>query len=274
MFAGIYINKDRDADFIAAKRLISALKKEGIAFALHDSARIEGIAEYFSDDCQPRPDVLIVLGGDGTILSAVAFAAEKSIPVLGINLGNIGFLSAISVDRIEECAARLKSGEYGLTSRTMLETHVGDKRLLALNEIALYKKNVGRTVTVTVRVSGATLSNFKSDGYLVSTPTGSTAYALSCGGPIVSPNVRCSLLVPVSCHHMSSKPVIIDDNETVVISSSESACVIADGRVEDVLVSEITVKKSSVSTTFVTLDDSDFYVRLHDKLGGNIKEGN
>lgn len=272
MLAGIYVNKDRDKGFAAAKRLIAAFKKEGIAYVLHDSARIAGETACFGDDCEPRPDYIVVLGGDGTILSAVAIAAARSIPLLGVNLGNIGFLSSVGAERIEECAARLKRGEYTLSSRGMLETTVAGKRLLALNDIAFYKKNVGRTVTITVRVGNALLSNFKSDGYLVSTPTGSTAYALSCGGPVVSPDVRCSLLVPVCCHHLSSKPVVVSDDETVEIASDEPSCVIADGRVEEAVTTRIAVRRSDVVTTFINMDETNFYARLHDKLGGNVKE--
>ena len=273
MLAGIYVNKNRDVGFVAAKRLISAFIKEEIPFVIHDSARIDGQTAYFGDDCAPCPDFIVVLGGDGTILSAVSFAAEKSIPVLGINLGNIGFLSSLGAERIEECAVRLKRGDYTLSSRSMLETTVGGKRLLALNEIAFCKKNIGRTVTLTVRVGSAVLSSFKSDGYLVSTPTGSTAYALSCGGPVVSPYVKCNLLVPVSGHSMSSKPVVIEDDETVDISSDEPACVIADGRTDETATTRITVKRSEVVTTFVTMDETNFYAKIHRKLGGNIKEG-
>ena len=273
MLAGIYVNKDRDAGFAAAKRLISAFEKEGIPFVVHDSARIDGQTAHFGDDCMPRPDVIVVLGGDGTILSAVAFAAAKSIPVLGINLGNIGFLSSLGAARIEECAARLKRGDYALSSRSMLETTVGGKKLLALNEIAFCKKNIGRTVTLTVRVGSAVLSSFKSDGYLVSTPTGSTAYALSCGGPVVSPNVGCNLLVPVSGHSLSAKPVVIGDDEIVDITSDEPACVIADGRTDAALATRIIVKKSDIDTTFVTMEETNFYAKLHRKLNGNIKEG-
>lgn len=273
MLAGIYVNKDRDVDFAAANKLISALKNSGIDFVIHNSAHIDGQTAYFGDDCKPRPDVLIVLGGDGTILSAVSVAAEKSIPILGINMGNIGFLSSLGKLKIEECAARLSRGEYTLSSRSMLETTVSGKRLLALNEIAFLKKNVGRTVTLTVRVGDAVLSRFKSDGFLVSTPTGSTAYALSCGGPVISPNVKCNLIIPVSGHHMSAKPVVISDDEIVDIYADDPTCVIADGRSEDYVATQITVKKSKVVTTFVIMEETNFYERLHEKLGGNIKEG-
>ena len=271
MLVGIYTNKDRDEGLKYTRRLIDALDSCGLDRALHDSVRIKGV-KSFGDDCSPRPDVIVVLGGDGSILSAVAFAAVNDIPILGVNTGNVGFLSSCGAEQIEECAERLKRGDYTVATRSMVCTDIGGKRSYALNDIVFCRGNIGKTVRFTVRVNGAVLGIFKADGCIVSTPTGSTAYALSSGGPIIDPSVRCILLVPVCCHHMSMKPVVVDENEIVEIVADEPACVVVDGRVESESERGITVAKAPISTKFVVLEKMDFYVRIHDRLGGNIGE--
>ncbi|MBQ7227943.1 MAG: NAD(+)/NADH kinase, partial [Clostridia bacterium] len=171
MLVGIYTNPERDVRLEVTKKLAGLLRREEVDFALHESLKdkLNDVTYFGNND---KPDVIIALGGDGTILSAVDFSAEKKIPVIGVNLGRLGFLSECTADRLEECVLRLKKGDYTLTERAMLETYVGEKRLLALNEIVFYKGNVGRTVTLSVNVGGSSLGKFKCDGYMVSTPTG------------------------------------------------------------------------------------------------------
>lgn len=273
MLVGIYVNTERDKKLAATEKLMSLLAEKGVSFVLHTSAsHLKKGVEYFGDDCKPRPDVIFAMGGDGTILSAASFAAEKDIPVLGINLGHIGFLSECNMDVLEEYVSRFVSGDYTVVSRSMIETNIDGKRIPALNEFAYYKKNVGRTVTLTVKVDGAVLSSFKCDGFIVSTPTGSTAYALSSGGPIIEPNVKCHLLVPINCHHLSAKPVVVGDDAVIEIYGDEPACVIADGRVVCDKSDGITVRKSDVCASFICIDGGNFFTKLHKKLGVVPKE--
>lgn len=269
MFVGIYANPERDHDLTVTKRLMILLENKGVRFVVNEELR-----KLLDSDSSLLPDVIITLGGDGTILSAVGFAAARGIPLLGINLGHIGFLTECGEERLGECVERLCSGDYSLSKRDMIETEVGGRRLHALNEIALYKKNIGRTVTLTVRVGGSVLSRFKCDGFIVSTPTGSTGYALASGGPIIGPRVKCNVLVPISGHHLSAKPVVVDACERVEIFSEEPACVIADGRVEDENTDCIRVVKSDIEAVFVKLDEKNFYSKLHEKLDGDIGEEN
>ncbi len=268
MFIGIYANPDRDNDLLVTGRLKRLLEKKGVRFVVNEDLR--NLLE--SGGRSDVPDAVVTLGGDGTILSAVGFAAERKIPLLGINLGHIGFLTECGEDRLEECVERLCSGDYSLSDRAMIETEICGRRVRALNEIALYKKNIGRTVTLTVRVGGSVLSRFKCDGFIVSTPTGSTGYALASGGPIIGPRVKCNVLVPISGHHLSAKPVVVDDCECVEIFSDEPACVIADGRVEEENVTSVKVSKSDIGAVFVKMNEKNFYSKLHEKLDGEIKE--
>ncbi len=273
MRVGIYANIERDKNFSATEKLMSLLSSLSVPYALHSSATgINKSVEFFGDDCEPRPDVVFAIGGDGTILSAASFAAEKGIPILGVNVGHTGFLSEFYPDTLEECVKRLVSGDYTVISRSMVETEIGGERVLALNELAFYKKNIGRTVTLTVKVDGETLNSFKCDGFIVSTPTGSTAYALSSGGPIIEPNVGCHLLVPINCHHLSAKPVVVNDGAEISICGDEPACVIADGRVVCDDSDGIIVRKSDVCAKFITMDVGNFFKKLHEKLGAAPKE--
>lgn len=272
MIVGIYSNPERDVNLFVTKKLIDLLRREDVDFLVHETLKkhIDGV-DYFSNN--KKTDVVIALGGDGTILSAVNFSAEKNTPVLGINLGQLGFLSECTADRLEECVLRLKKGDYFLSKRSMLETVINNRRLIALNEIVLYKPNIGRTVTLSVNVGGSNIGCFKGDGYMVSTPTGSTGYALSSGGPVMSPHVKCNLLVPLNCHQLSLKPIVINDDEVVEIISNDPSCVIADGVVHEELTRKIIVKKSQTEATFISLEKTNFYKRMNYKLnGGIIKE--
>ena len=270
MLVGVYVNKERDIGLAFTEKLIGLLRKENISFALHDSLKADCVsdADFFGDGCDPRPDIIIALGGDGTILSAVSFAAPAGIPVFGINLGAMGFLSAMTAADPSECVRMLKSGAYTVSERTMLETEVCGKRYHALNEIVFYKRNVGKTVIVSVKVDGSEIGSYKADGFIVSTPTGSTGYALSSGGPVVSPDVRCRLLVPICCHNLLARPVIADEDSVVTIDGNEKGCVIVDGKVTESEVSTLKIVKSAYKAKLVIPDGFDFYDRINRKLGG------
>lgn len=272
MHVGIYVNTERDKNLTATETLMSLLSAKGVSFALHDSAaHLKKNVEYFGDDCEGF-DAIFAMGGDGTILSAASFAAEKNIPIIGVNLGHTGFLSEFTPSMLADCVDRLIIGDYTVVGRDMIKTEVGGKPIIALNELAFYKKNIGRTITLTVKVNGAVLNNFKCDGFIISTPTGSTAYALSSGGPIIEPNVKCLLLVPINCHHLSAKPVVVGEDAEIVIRGDEPACVIADGRVVSSDSDGIVVTKAGVSAKFICMDGCNFFNRLYEKLGAKPKE--
>lgn len=270
MLAGIYVNKERDIGLAFTEKFVGLLRKEKIDYVLHDSLRSDRFSDaaYFGNDCEPRPDIIVALGGDGTMLSAVGFAAPAGLPVFGINLGSMGFLSAMTGDDPYECVKILKSGAYTVSYRTMLETEVCGVRYHALNEIVFYKRNVGKTVIVSVKVDGSEIGSYKADGFIVSTPTGSTGYALSSGGPVVSPDVKCRLLVPICCHNLVARPVIADEDCVVTIEGSEKGCVIVDGKVVDGEAASLKIVKSAYKAGLVNPSGFDFYDRINRKLGG------
>ena len=270
MLAGIYVNEERDVGLGFTGKLLGALRDSGIDCAVHDSLKAKNRPDVgsFGDDCNPRPDIIVALGGDGTILSAVSFAAPAGLPVFGINLGDIGFLSAMTADDAYSCAEVIKNGKFAVSERAMLATEVCGVRYHALNEIVFYKRNVGKTVTVTVKVDDSEIGSYKADGFIVSTPTGSTGYALSSGGPVISPDVGCRLLLPVCCHNLLARPVVADEKSVVTVCGNEKGRVIVDGKIADGETETLKIIKSEYKAKLVNPLGLDFYERIRRKLGG------
>lgn len=270
MLVGIYANTERDVGLAFTRSLVAELGREGIGCAVHVSAgdMISGV-RFFGDDCKPRPDVIVSLGGDGTILSSIAFAAPAGIPVMGVNLGGMGFLTTMTAegDAVKKVVRMLGRREYSVSERSMLSVDIDGKTYYALNEMVFYKRSLGKTVDVSVKVGDSHVARYKADGFIVSTPTGSTGWALSSGGPIVAPEVPCLLLVPMSCHQLSARPVIAGDGEPVTVSGGEPGSVIADGRVIGNNVNGMIVRKAEFTAKLVAHYGFDFYGRLTHKLG-------
>lgn len=237
---------------------------------------------FRKDAALANPDLLICLGGDGTILSAAADAAREGIILGGVNTGHLGFLSACGRDGIAELVQALASGTYGVEERSMLEVkccpNSGDicRSHLALNEIALMRAQTGKMIDVDVELDGTLLNRYHADGVLVSTPTGSTAYSLSAGGPLVWPNAAVMCLTPICPHSLTNRSIVLP--ETVEISlkprerrgrSGESVVYSLDGRsTHNIALNEtLSIRKAPVSLKLLTLPTGDYASRLRAKLG-------
>lgn len=167
--------------------------------------------EPVGPECTDHVDLVLVLGGDGTILRAFEVARERDIPLVGINTGHVGFLAEADPDGIEQVVADLVAGRYTVETRTTMNVEVISPdgtvtREWALNEAALEKRDRARMIEVAIGVDGQAVSSFGCDGLIMSTPTGSTAYAFSCGGPVIWPEVEALLLVPVAAHALFTRP--------------------------------------------------------------------
>ena len=161
----------------------------------------------------------------------------------------------------------LLSGDFTVSERSMLCVRLDNKNYYALNEIVFYKQSLGKTVDVSVKVGRSHVAKYKADGFIVSTPTGSTGWALSAGGPIISPDINCLLLLPMNCHQLSARPVIACDSEPVTVTGGEAGSVIADGKIIKDGVESIVIVKSEFTAKLVTLNNFGFYERLTQKLG-------
>lgn len=186
----------------------------GMAVARAERAlRAHGVEPVGPDEAG-EVDMVLVLGGDGTILRASEVARERDIPLLGINTGHVGFLAEADPDAVEQVVADLVAGRYTVETRTALDVEVlapdgTSSHQWALNEAALEKRDRARMLEVAIGVDGQAVSSFGCDGLVASTPTGSTAYAFSCGGPVIWPDVQALLLVPIAAHALFTRPLVL-----------------------------------------------------------------
>ncbi|TNJ41895.1 NAD kinase [Tamlana fucoidanivorans] len=221
-------------------------------------------------------EFLISIGGDGTILRAITFVKDIEIPIIGINTGRLGFLATIQVDVIENALQNIIDGKYRISERSLLsvETSSDNKDIkalnFALNEVAVSRKNTTSMITVETHLNGEYLTSYWSDGLIVSTPTGSTGYSLSCGGPVITPGTDSFVLTPIAPHNLSARPLIIPDSTEIQLRVSgreEQHLVSLDSRIatlnNDTL---ITIKKADFKIKMIDLLDESFLITLRKKL--------
>lgn len=218
-------------------------------------------------------DILLSLGGDGTILRIARLVSEKSTPILGINLGKLGFLAEISVEELDDCLKDILHGNYQIEERMMLEARVGKsrKRHYALNDIVLDLAGSSRMFSVQTFVNDEYLSTFTGDGIIIATPTGSTGYVLSNGGPIVAPTSRSILISPICPHTLTARTVVVSDDSIIrlkVETAPGKIHVAADGQpqVFEKPALEVMVKKSPFTTKLVKRLNTSYYDVLRRKL--------
>ncbi|MEO8774565.1 MAG: NAD kinase [Gelidibacter sp.] len=205
-------------------------------------------------------DLLISIGGDGTILRAITYVSDLSIPIIGINTGRLGFLATIQNNRIESALDNIFAGDYKISERSLLcvETQPDNKDLaqlnFALNEIAISRKNTTSMITVKTHLDGEYLTSYWADGLIVSTPTGSTGYSLSCGGPVISPNATSFVITPIAPHNLSARPLVIPDHTEIQLK--------VDGREDFYLISLDSRIATLHNSTIVTIKKADFKIKM------------
>lgn len=237
---------------------------------LSESAAARGVA--IVDD---KPDLVVALGGDGTVLRAAQLAHASDALLLGVNLGTLGYLSEVEGSAPADALGRVFDGSFDVDERMMLEcelkTPEANLRFVGLNEVLVERASSRRLVRLEVAVGGESLAAFNSDGLIVATPTGSTAYALSAGGPIVSPRANCLVLVPVNAHMIFSRPFVLAPDETVEIALGESgqkASLVLDGAegCDFAAGSVVRVHRHERPLRLVRLSGPGFIERLRTKL--------
>jgi NAD+ kinase len=221
-------------------------------------------------------DLAIVVGGDGTLLNAARSLAEPGVAVLGVNLGRLGFLVDVSPEEMPEQLSRIFAGEFIEEQRTLLHATVTrDGEVLsqgaALNDVVVHKRDIARMIELDTYIDGAYLSTNRSDGLIVSTPTGSTAYALSGGGPILHPRLSAIAMVPICPHTLSSRPIVVHDDSTIDIivkAGTVEAQVSCDGQVSYLLDAgdHVTVRRHDHTLRLLHPPDHDYYAMLREKL--------
>lgn len=211
-------------------------------------------------------DFVFVIGGDGTLLKAARFYSKESIPVFGINLGRLGFLSQIKESELCESVEKLLNNKYKIEDRLMLISNDG---VLALNDFVIKGASASRTCRFYLSINEKFVCDYLADGLIVSTPTGSTAYGLSAGGPVLSPKLNAIVIVPICPHTLTARPLVIPADEKITISTCDictNFIVVADGQDSFTVNEKIEIEKSKFNAKLALLDDNDFYSVLRDKL--------
>ena len=223
---------------------------------LNDFETFESLDDSYS--------MLISIGGDGTILRAITYVRDLSIPIVGINTGRLGFLATIQTNQIESAVDDIIKGNYKISERTLLcvETQPENKELIetnfALNEIAVSRKNTTSMITVETHLNSEYLTSYWADGLILSTPTGSTGYSLSCGGPVITPEADNFVLTPIAPHNLNARPLVIPDDTEIQLK--------VNGREEHYLISLDSRIATLHNSTIVTIKKADFEIKMVELL--------
>jgi len=266
------------------QHLIKKLEAEHINFIIEEEFSVflknnirfnKGITTFNSyETLKNKADFLFSIGGDGTLLKAVTYVRETGVPILGINTGRLGFISSISADQIDDAITDILKGNYTINERTLLELSTNKKlfkeKNFALNEVAVSKKDTSSMIRIDAFVDDEFLNTYWADGLVVSTPTGSTGYSLSCGGPIIMPGTNNIIITPNAPHNLNVRPIVIDDNSVIklkVEDRDQLALVSLDSRSRAFdAETELTIKKAGFKTKLIQPQNNSFTTTIRHKL--------
>ena len=220
-------------------------------------------------------DVLMVFGGDGTILNMASACAARRVKIIGINYGHIGFLAEFEPEKLDTAIDMICTGKYTLQERSMLKINCGNKEYFALNDLVIQRCTSGNefsnTINLCAAIDGSVVDNYTADGLIVSTPTGSTAYSLAAGGSILTPDIDAFIMTPICAHSLHSRPVVYSDKSTLTLTRTDkrgAINIVVDGTAVDSLceMGEITVTKAGFKVGFITSLENNFFNKLLIKL--------
>ncbi|WP_321333541.1 NAD kinase [uncultured Bacteroides sp.] len=234
------------------------------------------------DENDFEADMVISIGGDGTFLKAASRVGKKNIPILGINTGRLGFLADISPEEMEVTFDEIYNNKYKVEERSVLQFNCGNKKMetspFALNEIAILKRDSSSMISIHTTINGAYLATYQADGLVIATPTGSTAYSLSVGGPIIVPNSNTIAITPVAPHSLNVRPIVIPDDWEITLdieSRSHSFLVAIDGGNESFNENDrITIRRADYTIKVVKRFNNVFFNTLRSKMMWGIDSRN
>ncbi len=226
---------------------------------------------------------MISLGGDGTLLDTLPYIRDSEIPVLGINTGRLGFLSSVSTDHMKESIRALKERNFRLDQRSLLMLETKGEKLFgnfpyALNELTLIKRDTTTMISISAFVNGHYLNTYWADGLMVATPTGSTGYSLSCGGPIISPDSENFIITPIASHNLTVRPIVLKDNSIIKLR--------VEGRIKDHLLImdsrsvplqnpiDLYIRKAGFKINLISIEHKDFFKTIRNKLAWGYDKRN
>lgn len=236
--------------------------------------------EYFQsfsnhEDLPKDINFMLSLGGDGTMLAAVSVIKDSGIPIAGINLGRLGFLANIPKNEIEKALSQILSGNYDIQKRALLSVKSNGQPLFngenfALNDITVFRHDTSSMITVDARINNDLLNVYWADGLIIATPTGSTAYSLSCGGPIIMPGSGNFVITPISPHNLNVRPIVVSENITLKLkieSRTEKFILSCDSKSETISTeTELTITKAPFSINLIRLENDNYFSTLREKL--------
>ena len=275
---------EKHTNFVLTE-LFSFEKKYNISFflekefdkALRKDSKFNFEYNIFSSfkDLNNSFDLMITIGGDGTLLRSISFVRDLKIPIIGINTGRLGFLASLNKDLLKSKLEKILNGKYKVESRTLLQVIINGETEnnefpIALNEITVGRKNTTSLIKIKTSLNGEFLNSYWADGLIISTPTGSTGYSLSCGGPIMSPLSQTIALTPIAPHNLNARPIIIPDNTKIELSVSgreDFHLLSLDSRIISVKnENSILIKKANFKIMIAHLKEDNFYKTLRNKL--------
>jgi len=276
---GVIINTQKDIARELAGELLEYLNSKSVPYliesksarALSTTSRSVEISEL-----KERVDFIVLLGGDGTLLHTASHFCGTGIPLLGVNVGSLGFMTVIEKDCFKKAVDDLLSGDYEVENRMMLTAEVyrsGEQvyKSYGLNDVVISRGASFKLIGIEIYINGEFISNYEGDGLLVATPTGSTAYSLSAGGPIVHPRLKVMLITPICPHNLFMRPMVIGDDDEVSVNlkiPGKKMHLSTDGRsiLELQNGDQIKIRKSSQEVSLVRFPDRDFYQILREKM--------
>jgi NAD+ kinase len=274
---GIICKLGRKEPLEILQELLPLINGKGYeTFVDNETAAALNINGFSRNEIVSLADLVLVLGGDGTMLSVSRLVAEKGIPILGINLGSLGFITEVSRDEIFSTVNKILNEGCGVEERLMLTATVHrDGKELAeytvLNDVVINKGAVARIIDLETNINGSYVTTFKADGLIISTPTGSTAYSLSAGGPILYPTLESIVLTPICSHTLTNRPIVLPDNfkiEIIIRKMSGDVFLTLDGQVGFSLMTGdvIEINKSEYKTKLLVPLERDYFRVLRTKL--------
>ncbi|CAN5389512.1 NAD kinase [soil metagenome] len=279
MKLGIIANPEKYSITEPLNRVISWCKSKNHRFLISKTFKETASEVDFNDyaqifetegECVSESDFIIAIGGDGTMLHAAQYVKHSNAPILGINTGKLGFMANVQPNQIESALNDLENDRFDIDERTMLQAaSENNEQFIALNEFLFTKKDTSSMVTLRAYYDGHFLNRFWADGLLISTPTGSTAYNLSAGGPIVMPGTPVMIVTPINPHTLTTRPMVLPNNKNLVIEVEDEPDHIlfsSDGRMYDHSLTRTTIKKSELTVKLVMLENQSYFKTLRNKL--------
>lgn len=272
-----------EAKTLYVQHLINKLEQENVDLIIESQfsellSNIKFKNEYSTFDTPQKlkenADIILSIGGDGTLLATITLVRDSGIPILGINTGTLGFISSVSTDQIEYAINHLLKGEYTIKNRTLLQLNsennlFGDTNF-ALNEVTILKKDTSSMIRVHAFLDDEFINTYWADGLIISSPTGSTGYSLSCGGPIVLPGTNNFIITPIAPHNLNVRPIIVSDKSKITLKVSEKdelALVALDSRSRAIGPGlELTIKKAQYKVKLIQFEKQSFISTIREKL--------